>query len=286
MSLLTLIQDAALELGFSSPNTVINNADLQVSQLLAQANRAGKELRNEYDWPQLTREYTFSLSNGTASYALPSDFERFVFCTVWDRTNHWEMLGPLPATDWQLRKSGILTSGPRTRWRFKGLSDTQFYLDPTPSSAIDAVFEYQSRNCIRPRTWVTGQVYTANSNTFYNGNYYTNSSAGTAGATPPTHTSSTASDGGIIWAYSSAVYERFIADTDISNINEDILTMEVKWRYLQSKDLPGWDVLKAESENACRRTSSNLRGAGIVNMNAGRWARGIPVPYIPESNFG
>ncbi len=283
MSLLTIIQDAMLEVGLSSPATVINNSDLQVSQFLAHANRAGKELRSEYDWPQLNKEYTFTLSSGTASYALPADFERFVFCTVLDRTNHWEMLGPLPAEDWQLRKSGILTSGPRTRWRFKGLTDTGFYLDPTPSATISAVFEYQSKNWCRPRTWATGQVYTAGSYTFYNGLYFSTVAGGTTGATPPT---ASMSDGGVTWVLSSEVYERFVADTDVVNFDENLMTMSIKWRYLQSKELPGWDVLKTEFDNAARRMSSDPRGAGVVNINAGRWARGIPTPYIPESGFG
>lgn len=67
MSLLTVIQDAYLELGLgdSPPTTVIGNTDPQVQQLLAMANFEGQEfvkLQGPWGgWPELNTTYTFNL---------------------------------------------------------------------------------------------------------------------------------------------------------------------------------------------------------------------------------
>lgn len=288
MSLLTIIQAAAVELALTSPTSVIGNSDALVQQLLAHANREGKELRNKIDWPELTREYIFTLSTSTANYAMPGDFERFDFMSHWDRTNHWQIIGPLDSEDWQLRKSGITSNAPRIRWRFKGFQTNQFYLDPTPTSGQNGntlVFEYQSKNWCRPRTWATSTSYAANSYTFYNGNYYSTVAGGTTGATPPTHTSSSASDGAVTWVYLSTPYEVFIADTDLSNLDENLIVYGVKWRFKEANGLD-WQNARAEYEAAVARLSSANRGAANLNMNSGRWLRALPYPFIPDSNFG
>ena len=165
MSLLTIIQDAANELGLVAPSSVVTaTTDLVAQQLLAFANRTGKELRTEYEFPQLTKEYTFTLATDTASYVMPYDFDRFAFCTHWDRTNNWEMIGPISESDWQFLKSGVTTAGNRRRWRFKDSTTKQFYVDPTPTSSDNGttlVFEYYSKNWIRPTLWVTATAFAA-----------------------------------------------------------------------------------------------------------------------------
>ena len=286
MSILTIIQDASLELGFSAPTTAVGNSNLQVKQLLAHAHRTGKELASDYEWPQLSKEHTFSFANGTASYALPTDFDRFIFCTAWDRTNHWEMIGPMTAEQWQILKSGVTTSSIYYQWRFKGITDTQFYVDPTPDETISAVFEYQSKTWCRPRTWETGITFTANTYCFYNGNYYSTVAGGTAGSTAPTHTSSSASDGAVTWVYVSSVYDRFLADTDVSLIDEELITLGTMWRYKASKNLPGWDVMRADFEARARGKSSNNRGSKPLSLNAGYLARTGYYPNTPDTGFG
>lgn len=65
MSLLTTIQDCCAELSLAIPQTVIGNADPQVSQLLALANLEGQtfaQLQGPWGgWPELNTTYTFNL---------------------------------------------------------------------------------------------------------------------------------------------------------------------------------------------------------------------------------
>lgn len=45
---------------------------------------------------------------GQSDYPLPSDFERLVDNTVWDRSRFWAMRGPLSPQQWQLYKSSVI----------------------------------------------------------------------------------------------------------------------------------------------------------------------------------
>ena len=53
-------------------------------------------------------------------YDLPSDYESLVPRTMWDKSKHWEMLGPESAQQWEWLLSGYISTGPRIRWRLLG----------------------------------------------------------------------------------------------------------------------------------------------------------------------
>ena len=71
---------------------------------------------------------TYSTSNVTAGtiyfqkvkYALPNDYDSIVPRTQWDKSKHWEMLGPESAQQWEWLLSGFISTGPRIRWRLLG----------------------------------------------------------------------------------------------------------------------------------------------------------------------
>lgn len=290
MTLLTTIQDAALEMGLPSPSSVVTATTNQLAQqLLAHCNATGQDLRSRVDWPQLTIEYTFTLATSTASYAMPGDFDRFAFSTFWDRSNSWEMMGPILEADWQAIKSGVSTTSIWRRWRFKGYTDKQFFFADTPTSGDNGqtmVFEYYTKNWIRPKTWVTSTSFGAGSYSFYNGNYYSTAAGGTTGATPPTHTSGSASDGTVTWTYVSAAYEKATADTDVFNIDPLLIKKGIIWQYREAHKLMGWDTAKADYDEKVNRLADSNRGAAPINLNTRFWMRNLGYPVTPETGFG
>ena len=107
-------------------------------------------------------------------------------------------------------------------------------MSPTPDTSGQVIiFEYVAERFVRPATWVTGTLYAANAYTFYNGNYYQTTGGGTSGGTPPTHTSGSASDGGVTWTYYSGSYPEFLADSDVSLFNEKTLEQGVLERFAE-----------------------------------------------------
>lgn len=149
MTLLTITENVAKQIPISVPTTVIGNTNREVSLLLSCIQKAGESIsrRAEDGWVVQQLEHTFSTVNGTAAYSLPSDFRHLINTTLWDRSNYWELRGPLSPKQWQQYKSSVLgnTDGFRRRFRIKGTSGTnEFYIDPTPSEAATLVFEYVS----------------------------------------------------------------------------------------------------------------------------------------------
>jgi len=92
----------------------------------------------------------YSTSNVTAGtiyfqkvkYALPSDYDSIVPRTQWDKSKHWEMLGPESAQQWEWLLSGFISTGPRIRWRLLG---NYFQIWPGYSSNENLGFEYRSK---------------------------------------------------------------------------------------------------------------------------------------------
>ncbi len=148
MTLLSMIQDAAREVGFDAPSFIISNQDATARQMLALANREGKFLSTHHNWAVLQKEYIFPTISGQGAYDLPDDFDRLIDGTLWDRSALRAMQGPLSPQQWQVLKSGLpASSAARTNFRIKKGSTlfNKFFIDPVPSSSgINLVFEYVS----------------------------------------------------------------------------------------------------------------------------------------------
>lgn len=189
-TLLTLVGNAAGEMGLAVPTTVIGNTNAEVTQWRYLINAVGKEIARQHQWEQITKEYRFttvfytytatvtddsttlsvlssttglttnptyfmvtgtgipqdtylvsvnagastavisqaatatgtlvSLTFGQVMYAGPSDYDRQVDRTHWDKSKRWEMLGPETGQQWQWLKSGFISTGPRIRYRWLG----------------------------------------------------------------------------------------------------------------------------------------------------------------------
>jgi len=147
MTLLSICQNVANMAGVKSPSAVVGNSEETAVLLAACANRAGKSLLKRYNWLSLVKEHTFSTAASTANYALPTDYDRLVDGTLWDRSNYEQIRGPMSAQQWQVHKSSVLASTATTwkRFRIRRVSGaTEFYIDPTPAAVESLVFEYVS----------------------------------------------------------------------------------------------------------------------------------------------
>jgi len=79
-------------------------------------------------------------------YPLPPDYETITDNTHWDKTKHWQMLGPVDAQQWQWLKSGYISTGPRVRWRILG---NTFQIWPPYNTQEYLGFEYRSKGWAR-----------------------------------------------------------------------------------------------------------------------------------------
>lgn len=288
MSLLTLIQDVCNELGLPEPSSVVNNTDKTVKQLLALTYRTGDELRNRISWPQLNRDATLTLVTSQANYAFPSDFDRQIFETHWAQNDDWPLIGPMTPQEYKARTEGIIASSPRQRFRVKGWDDKQIYIEPTPASGDNGntlIFEYQSERWFRPVTWTASTVFSTNTYCWNDGNIYKTTAGGTTGATAPTHTSGSASDGGVTWDFDDTDYLAFTSDSDEFLLHEKLIGLSVQWRFMRQKGLP-YEGLKMDFEAKIKRQASALSGATTLSLNSRSAQRLLSSENVPDTGYG
>ena len=96
------------------------------------------------------------------AYTLPPDFEAITDRTQWDKTKHWEALGPESAQQWQWLKSGYISTGPRIRWR---ILDNQFQVWPPMNTNEYLGWEYRSKGWARSPSGVVQNSFTHDADT-------------------------------------------------------------------------------------------------------------------------
>jgi len=140
MSLLTMTRNAANRLGLAQPTSVVNSTDPNAVVLLAMAQEEGKTLARRHEWQVLQTEYTFPTVNGTVSYALPTDLDRILKETVFNRTSRRRMVGDLTPQQWQETQASLVTMV-NPAFRIRG---NLFLISPTPSAAETIAYEYMT----------------------------------------------------------------------------------------------------------------------------------------------
>jgi hypothetical protein len=105
---------------------------------------------------------TQSVVCAQTAYDLPDDFETITDRTHWDKSKHWEMLGPEDAQQWQWLKSGYISTGPRVRWR---ILDNQFQIWPIMNTQEYLGWEYRSKGWARSATGAIKNSFTADTDT-------------------------------------------------------------------------------------------------------------------------
>jgi hypothetical protein len=229
-TLLQLVDQVSGELGLSQPAAVIGNSNNQTAQLLALAQRLGKDLVRDYEWQRLVKAYIFQttaattvtgditanssvitsitttglevgnvvsgtgiaayseiltidsgsqltlnmpVSTSTAAvsltfakqdYPMPGGFDRMISDTNWDRTNHWRNLGTKTSQEWQWLQGGIISVGPRERYR---IYNDKLRIFQALTSVYNLAFEYVGSYWVVATggTEGTKSAYTADSDT-------------------------------------------------------------------------------------------------------------------------
>jgi hypothetical protein len=145
MTVLSIIQDVAKGTGVIDPPTaIISSTDPAVEKFLRLSNKVGKRLMKVFAWQILRKEQTFtSVATEEQTSILPSDFDRIVKETFWDRTTPVKITGPASPSEWQGLKARSYsdTSYPKFAYRGDGL-----LVIPTLAAGKSLAFEYVSKN--------------------------------------------------------------------------------------------------------------------------------------------
>ena len=156
MTLLSIVQDVTSEVGINTPTTVINNTDPEVEKLLRLLNKAGTSLMKEVAWEALRKELTFtSVGTEVQTSILPSDFDRIVPETFWDRTDKNLIVGPVTSVEWTSLKANNYADTSRRRYALRGGT---VIIQPTMPAGNTLAFEYVSNEWVTDTTGATGKT--------------------------------------------------------------------------------------------------------------------------------
>jgi hypothetical protein len=230
-TLLQLVDQMSAELGLTQPASVIGSSNNQTIQILALANRLGKDLVRDYEWQRLVQAYIWqtqvavsttgtitagsrvitaipttaalqvgnvitgtgqapyaeilTIDSGTQvtlntpvttstaavsmtfakqDYDLPGGYDRMISDTNWDRTDHWRNLGTKSSQDWQFLQGGIISIGPRERYR---IYNNKFRIFQALTTVYNFSFEYVSNwwVCAAGSDQGSKSAYTADTDT-------------------------------------------------------------------------------------------------------------------------
>lgn len=103
--------------------------------LQQKANEANKELCREYEWPQLIKQGTITLVTGQASYPFATDFDSWVFDTVYNANDNWCLRGPMSPQQYQEREYNYVSYLNRQRFIVLGYTLADVTISPTPDAS-------------------------------------------------------------------------------------------------------------------------------------------------------
>jgi hypothetical protein len=144
MSLLTIIQDVADEVGIARPTAVIGNSNPETRKFLRYAQKVGRSILKSFPWQILRKEQTFtSLATETQTSILPSDFDRICPESFWNRTDNHLMIGPITPVEWNSLKANSYDDDTRHKFIIRG--DVLMAI-PVMTAGKSLAFEYVSKN--------------------------------------------------------------------------------------------------------------------------------------------
>jgi hypothetical protein len=146
-----LVTQLMRSMGMSIPTTVAGSTDKRSQQFFQIANDAGQQLAQDpYKWQQLLVEHTINTVPGTATYALPADFDGYFNESMWNRTTRLPLAGALNEQGWQLLKAR-LSSGQSWTAKFRVINDKVEFFN-TPTAVETLVLPYTSRGWVADQT--------------------------------------------------------------------------------------------------------------------------------------
>jgi hypothetical protein len=230
-TLLSIVQDASVLLGFNEPTAGFTATDLTTKKLIKLANQAGRELMRYHDWQDLIVEQSFaSLGTQEQTGALPAaDYDRLAYnAIIWDTSAHLQLMGPTPQRYWRQIIAGI-SSGVSGYWRIVG---GELNILPVVTAGNVLKFEYVSKR------WVISAI--------------------------------------------GVLQDSFLADTDtvVAPRFADLLTLELIWRFRQSKGFGQYAEDMATCEREKEKAASYDRGSGRIRKEGNDYPASPIFPYV------
>lgn len=144
MTLLTIAQNAASEIGIEVPATIIGNSAVDAVKLLRYAKKVSISLLKAFDWQDLTETATGNANDysGVDITTVHADFDRFVPDTWWDTTNNCFIKGPISLTEYRGLVNVASVSGNPEKFAFRRKKVLFYPTGSNPAVTFDYISSY------------------------------------------------------------------------------------------------------------------------------------------------
>lgn len=232
MSLLSIIQDAASDLGLRQPALVVGSDDLTTQILLRMAQQGARSLVTYHDWQKLITVKSFTtVATEAQTSSIANDFDRFLYNPeIWNTSLNLRYIGPTPQRAWRQLSAGV-SGGVIGYWRMMGGT---LHILPTPTAGQTVTYEYISTN-------------------------HCTDSAGT------TDQSS------------------FEDDADLFKLGDDLLKLEVIWRFRASRGFAAYAEDLETCEREKEKAAARDRGTGRIRPSSSQNLDWPPPPVFDGS---
>lgn len=137
MTLLTICQSLAANVGLPTPDVIATSPDRNWSEALRYANEAGEELARRVDWGVLRETETLTGTGAQATFTLPSDFARLAQGVTVRIGRH--IVRPLTQAEWD----ALTPTQGTPRYFFLRGNEIEFW--PYALSGVEISVTYVSR---------------------------------------------------------------------------------------------------------------------------------------------
>lgn len=302
---LELIQAACDEIGIPQPSSIIGSVDDQSRQLLALANREGKDFsvmaNSRGGWQNLHKEYAFQINvpaattgNTTAGSAIITNIPsttgieaQFWFASADGLPYQAKVLTVDSSTQVTMDRPCTVTGAGVAVQFSQGAyampSDFEYFVqrsfwDGSLRWELLGPISAQEKQVLRYGVSPTGprrRFYVRNNRMFFD-------------PVPETDNETIAYDYfSNAWCQSSAgvAQTRWAADDDIYNLDEDCFVMGMKWRYLRAKGMD-YGQEKVDYDADCMRVLARDGGNRALPLGASSGIRFLSTDNVPDTGFG
>lgn len=143
--------------GLSNYFTILGDGIMPFAQVVSVDNSTQVTM----DMPA-TESGTVTLQFNQNTFPFPSDYDHEVPQTEWNRSTRWNLQGPKSPQEWQIYKGGIVSVGPRQRFR---IWNNALVINPSPPDGQSIALEYQSKAFVIGADNVSKSSFTADTDT-------------------------------------------------------------------------------------------------------------------------
>jgi len=145
MTILSVCQEAAIELSQTEPQSVFSTTDTFAKELRVQANKSAVAIMKAYDWQALTKRATITGDGSDTSFDLPSDYDRMALKTnLASSASNIDLVKATDLDQWDYFLNHFSTTVPGY-WMVLG---GQLQVTPAPGVGVVHSYYYISNNII------------------------------------------------------------------------------------------------------------------------------------------